>query len=269
MLLGGQQETARLLGQRTAELHLAMSANRSDPAFAAESFGKLHQRSLYQSMRNLTGRLCDRLARSMLEVPEPARQLADQIVRQRDAVLERFRAILDTSFDSRRIRCHGDYTLEQLLYTGKDFVIMDFEGEPGRTLGEKRVKRSPLCDIASMVRSLDDAVQSVLLGLAGSHGRPPGMIRTEDRPALEPWADSWLEHVVQSFVVTYLQTIDPVNLLPASRASCHKLLDLLLLEKTLLQIDADLDNRAHWVLIPLRSAVRLLDAVPAKSAVHP
>ena len=107
----------------------------------------------------------------MLELPEPARPLADQIVGQHDAILQRFRAILDPSFRSQRIRCHGDYTLEQLLFTGKDFVIMDFEGEPGRTIGERRVKRSPLWDVASMVRSLDDAVQSVVAG-PGGQSRP-------------------------------------------------------------------------------------------------
>ena len=84
-LIGGYLDTARLLGLRTAELHLALAANRTDPAFAPEPFGKLYQRSLYQSMRNLTGRLCDRLARQRPGLPESARPLADQIVGQHDA----------------------------------------------------------------------------------------------------------------------------------------------------------------------------------------
>lgn len=267
-LLGGQQRTAWLLGQRTAEFHQAMAANGSDPLLAPESFGKLYQRSLYQSMRNLTGRLCDRLSRHDTDLTESARSMADQIVSQHDVILERFRAILDPSFKSQRIRCHGDYTLEQLLFTGKDFVIKDLEGDTDRTIGERRVKRSPLWDVASMIRSLDYAVQGVFLGLTDSRGRPPGIIRPEDRPALEPWAHAWFEQVVQSFVLNYVQVIQPANLLPTSRASSFKLLELLLLEKALLEIDADLSVRTQRAVIPLRSAVRLLGHDSADSGLR-
>src|SRR5262249_7893125 len=136
-LIGGYLDIVRELGLRTAELHQALAANRSDPAFAPEPFGRLYQRSMYQSMRNLTGRLCDRLARLRLELPESARPFADQIVSQHDAILQRFRGILDPSFTGKRIRCHGDYHLRQLLHTGKDFMIIDFEGETSRTIGER------------------------------------------------------------------------------------------------------------------------------------
>jgi maltose alpha-D-glucosyltransferase/alpha-amylase len=268
-LLGGQYETARLLGERTAEFHKVMAADRLDQAFAPEPFGKLHQRSSYQSLRNLTGRLCERLARRMVDLPESTRPLAGQIVEQQREILQRFRAILDPSFRSQRIRCHGDFTLRQLLFTGKDFVIIDFEGEPGRTIGERRVKRPPLWDVASMIRSLDTAVWSVVLGLSNSRSRPPGMIRPEDRPALAPWADSWFEQVVRRFVLTYLQAIGPSDLLPESRASCFELLDLLLLEKALLDIDADLSVHPEWIVIPLRSAVRLIDSDTAMPGLSP
>ena len=177
-----------MLGLQTAELHRTLAANPTDPALAPEPFGKLYRRSMYQSLRNLTGRLCDRLTQHRKDLPESARPLADEIVRQQDAILQRFRAILDPAFVGQRIRCHGDYHLGQLLFTGKDFVVIDFEGETARTIGERRIKRSPLRDVASMVRSLDYAVQSVLLGVTDVRGRPPGMIRPEDRPALEPWA---------------------------------------------------------------------------------
>jgi maltose alpha-D-glucosyltransferase/alpha-amylase len=269
VLLGGQQDTARLLGQRTAELHQALVADRFDQAFAPEPFGKLYQRSIYQSIRNLTGRLCNRLGRHIPDLPESARPLASQIVGRRDEILQRFKSILDPSYRSQRIRCHGDYTLKQLLFTGKDFVIMDFEGGPGRTVGERRVKRTPLWDVAGMVRSLDTAVQSVLLGLMDSRSRPPGIIRPEDRPALAPWADSWFEQVARRFVLTYMEAIQSAELLPASRASCFELLDLLLLEKALLDIDADLSIRPQWVVIPLRSAVRLIDPGTANPALLP
>jgi maltose alpha-D-glucosyltransferase/alpha-amylase len=264
-LLGPHQETAWLLGQRTAEFHQAMAASRSDPLLAPASFGKLHQRSLYQSMRNLTGRLCGRLPRHYVDLPESARALAHQIVAKHDLILKRFHVILDPAFDSQCIRCHGDYTLEQLLFTGKDFVIMDFEGDTARTIGQRRVKRSPLWDVTSMIRSFDDAVQSVFLGLSDNRGRPPGMIRPEDQSTLEPWATAWFEQVVQSFVLSYLQMIRPADLLPAAQSSCFMLLELFLLEKALLEIDADVSVRPEWVVIPMRSAARLLDQDPAGS----
>src|SRR5207237_1323222 len=164
-------DVARMLGERTAELHLALAANRADPALAPEPFGKLYQRSLYQSIGNLTGRLCDRLTRNRAGFSETAGTLADQVVARHDAILERFRTILDPQFNGKRTRCHGDFHLGQLLYTGKDFVIIDFEGEAGRTIGERRVKRTPLRDVATLVRSLDYAVQSVLLNLSGGRCR--------------------------------------------------------------------------------------------------
>ena len=90
-LIDSYLDVARMLGQRTAELHLALAENRTDPALAPEPFGKLYQRSLYQSLRNLTGRLCDRLTRNRAGFSETARTLADQVVAGHDAILERFR----------------------------------------------------------------------------------------------------------------------------------------------------------------------------------
>jgi maltose alpha-D-glucosyltransferase/alpha-amylase len=257
-LMGGYLDTARLLGQRTAELHQTLASNQTDPALSPESFGKLYQRSLYQSMRNLTGRLCDRLARRRTYLAESVRPLADQIINQHDTILKRFQAILDPTFDGKRIRCHGDYHLGQLLYTGKDFVIIDFEGEAGRTIGERRVKSSPLRDVACMIRSLDYAVQSVILGLSSGRGRPPGMIRPEDRPFLEPWADAWYQEVVRQMVLSFNETLRPAGLLPKSTISCARLLDLLVLEKALVEVDAELTARIDWIVIPLQAVVRML-----------
>ncbi|HKM54672.1 MAG TPA: putative maltokinase, partial [Isosphaeraceae bacterium] len=267
-LIGGYLDTARLLGVRTAELHQALTANRSDPAFTPEPFGKLYQRSVYQSMRNLTGRLCNRLARQRPALPESARQLADQIIGQHDAILQRFQAILDPALNGQRIRCHGDYHLAQLLYTGKDFIIIDFEGDNTRAIGERRVKQSPLRDVASMVRSFDSAVQSALFGMTDDRGRSPGTIRPEDRPSLEPWAHAWYDHVARQFVQTYIyiQTIQHTGLLPRTEAASYNLLELLLLDKAFSQIDSLLSQRQDWVPIPLRGAVRLLGQKPADQA---
>jgi maltose alpha-D-glucosyltransferase/alpha-amylase len=265
-LIGGYSETARILGLRTAEMHLCLAANRADPAFAPKPFGKQYQRSIYQSFRNLTGRLCERLTQYRQTLPEPARPLAETIIRQQDAILERFRSVLEPSIGGQRIRCHGDYQLGQLLHTGKDFVIIDCEGDTTRTIGERRVKASPLRDVASMIRSLDYAAQSVLLGVTDDRGRPPGMIRDEDRPALEPWAFSWYDHVTREFLSAYYMTVEPAGLLPETDKGLYDFLELLLLEKAFLEIDAELTDRPDWVKIPLRGAIRLLGNDPADPA---
>jgi maltose alpha-D-glucosyltransferase / alpha-amylase len=265
-LIGGYLDSAGLLGRRTAELHRALASGRTSPAFEPLPFGRLYQRSLYQSLRNLTGRLCSRLARMKDVIPETARPLAERIVTDQDLLLHRFRAILDPAFAGQRIRCHGDYHLGQLLFTGKDFIITDFEGDNARPIGERRVKRSPLLDVASMVRSLDYAVQSVLLGVTDARGRPPGVIRPEDRAALEPWAQRWYEHVAREFVAAYIASIEPGDLLPRTTLAIYNLLELFLLEKSLLEIENELSERIDWVEIPLRAAVRLFGHDPADPA---
>ncbi len=267
-LIGGYLDSAGLLGRVTAHLHGTLARGQTDPAFAPEPFGKLYQRSLYQSLRNMTGRLCARLSQLKNQIPETARPLAARLLADQEVLLRRFRGILDIPHAGRRIRCHGDYHLGQLLFTGKDFVVIDFEGDKARTIGERRVKRSPLQDIACMVRSLDYAVQSVLVGATDARGRPPGMIRAEDRPALEPWAHCWYEYVTREFVSAYIEAVQPAELLPRTPEAIYILLELFLLEKSLLEIDAELTDRLEWVEVPLRGAIRLLGYDPADFALR-
>ena len=120
--------------------------------------------------------------------------------------------------------------------------------------------------MASLIRSFDYAAQSVLLGITDDRGRPPGMIRDEDRPALEPWAFSWYDHVTREFLAAYFAAIRPLELLPRTEEACHDLLELLLLEQAFLEVDAELTRRPDWVVIPLRGAVRLLGNDPADAA---
>src|SRR5262249_44463840 len=174
--------TAQLLGRRTAELHRALAADTADPAFAPDPFSRLYQRSLYQSMRNLTGQVCFQLARQYDTLPEAARPPARRVAEGREALLRRVRAVLDRSLTGARIRCHGNYHLAQLLDTGNDLVVIDLEGEARRSISERRIKRSPLRDVGSMVRSLHFAAYGALHGLGWGRGRSPGVIREEDRP---------------------------------------------------------------------------------------
>src|SRR5262249_42184575 len=129
-----------------------------------------------------------------------------------------------------------------------------------------RVKTSPLRDAASMIRSLDYAAQSVLLGVTDNRGRPPGTIRDEDRPAIEPWAFAWYDHVTRECLSAYYTVIRRCALLPQTDAGFYDFLGLSLLEKAFLEIDAELTDRPDWILIPLRGAIRLLGNDPADPA---
>ena len=258
-LAGRFAEGARQLGRRLAELHTALAAL-PGPAFTPEPYGKLYQRSVYQQMRNMAGRLFRRLATEGPSLPAPARDLAARVLGMEQDVLRRFRTMLRGDLGGFRIRIHGDYHLGRLLYTGKDFVVHDFEGEPGRTVEDLRVKRSPLRDVASMVRSFDYAVQTTLLGIAHGKGRAPGVIRDEDVPRLGPWAEAWYHGTARAFVGAYLEAVAPAGLLPPTEDDRRTILELVLLEKALHEADGELSTGPERVEIPLRAIIRMMGA---------
>jgi maltose alpha-D-glucosyltransferase / alpha-amylase len=257
-LMGGCLETARQLGITTANLHRALANDLGDPTFTPERFTPHYQRSLYQSMRNLTGRVCRRCALDREGSPDSILPLLNQIYETQELILKKFHQVLDRSLIGMRIRCHGDYHLGQLLYTGKEFIVIDFEGETNRTIGERRLKRSPFRDVASMIRSFDYAVSTVLLDLANRRGRPPGIIRPEDRQVLAPWGIAWYNRMSRQFVSTYISEIQSTPTLSISPENQAIFLELFLLEKSLQEIDFELSNRPDWTIIPLRSVLRLL-----------
>jgi maltose alpha-D-glucosyltransferase/alpha-amylase len=267
-LIGGSLEMARLLGQRTGDLHLALSTSRANPVFSPEPLSKLYQRSVYQTMRNQIGRVAQRLYRVRDSLPPNIRELADVIVDHRDAILKRFRAILDIESSGMRIRCHGDFHLGQLLFTGKDFVVIDFEGEAARPLEDRRVKRSPLRDVACMNRSFDYVVRSVLLGFVSHRGHSPGVIRPEDCRTLEPWADAWVNRVSRAYVSEYLKTVQTANLLPPAEVDQRLMLELFALEKGLQETENELSSRPAWAELPLRGVFKLMGFDPQGSRIE-
>jgi maltose alpha-D-glucosyltransferase/alpha-amylase len=170
----------------------------------------------------------------------------------------RLKNILERELSGQRIRVHGDYHLGQILYTGKDFAIIDFEGEPLRSLADRRRKRSPIADVAGLLRSFHYAVYGVLIGeLPGSQTRP------EDVPVLELWAPVWYAWTSSSFLGAYLKTVEPAGLLPTQHDQLELLLDVHLIEKSLYELGYELNNRPGWVRVPLRGILDVLDASEA------
>jgi maltose alpha-D-glucosyltransferase/alpha-amylase len=155
-----------------------------------------------------------------------------------------------------RIRCHGDYHLGQVLHTGGDFVIIDFEGEPARSIGERRIKHSPLKDVAGMLRSFHYASYVAL------HGQASTVIRSEDVPVLEEWARAWYLWVSSTFLRSYLDLMSDVPVLPPRPDDIASMLDGYLLQKALYEVNYEMNNRPDWLVVPLQGIMQVLESTP-------
>ena len=255
-LTGSFMENARLMGQRTAELHLALASAPDDPQFAPEPFSKLYQRSLYQSMRSLTGQIFRLLKDGINKLMEDVRHDVQDVLDLEKDILERFRAISDRKITAGRIRCHGDYHLGQLLFTGKDFVIIGFEGGPARPLTERRLKRSPLRDVAGMLRSFHYAVYSALLAHEAR-----GFAGAQDSDYLGYCADYWYSWVCTVYLKSYLEAAAPGNFLPEAKEDLRVLLDAYMLEKAIHELAYEFTNRPDWLKIPIQGIRQMIRAI--------
>jgi trehalose synthase-fused probable maltokinase len=150
-----------------------------------------------------------------------------------------------------RIRCHGDYHLGQILFTGKDFVIIDFEGEPGRPLTARRIKASPLKDVAGMIRSFHYAAH------AGRFREVTGSLSPAQAVELEQWAQAWYQWTASTFLRAYLAEIAPTELLPAHSDHLRVLLNAYILEKMVYEMTYELNNRPDWVILPLQGILEI------------
>jgi len=252
-LFGGvYPEKMKLLGERTGELHLALASYPDDPAFQPEPFSAMAQRSVYQNMRASLRRAFTLLEKKLCDLPATFRDEAKEVLGAEQEILAREKRLLDRRTNAAKIRIHGDYHLGQLLYTGKDFVILDFEGEPARPLSERKLKRSVLRDVAGMMRSFQYAAYSALW--------QPAM-RKEDVPFLERWADLWYRHMGSVFLQSYLKTTGTAIFIPQNSEDLQMMLEAYLLDKAVYEIGYELNNRPAWVVIPVRGIKHILKSV--------
>ena len=218
MIGGVYPSRAELLGQRTGEMHLALSgsAAQREPALAPEPFNMLYQRSLQQSILTLARRVFVALQRRADTLPAAVQTNVTRLLGAQKEMQDFVTGALQGRIGATKLRIHGDYHLGQVLFTGKDFAIIDFEGEPARSLGERKLKRSPLADVAGMLRSFHYAISTALLEKVAS--------LPEDAPLLQTWADVWYAYVAGSFLRSYLGVTGEAKLFPQDSASFEKLL---------------------------------------------
>lgn len=244
--IGPYLSHARLLGQRTAELHLALASDSSDPDFAPEPFTSDFQSNLSESMirvaRQALGLLRDRLE----SLPAETQQSVLHVLSLEDAILSQFRALETIRLSSLRTRVHGDYHLGQVLYTGSDFIIIDFEGEPERSLAERRTKRSPLCDVAGMLRSFHYAAMTTF-----RHATEDLRASSAAARQINTQTQFWKRVVSMAFLKSYLRVASQGAFLPQKRDELNALLRIYLLDKAMYELVYELKNRPDWVMIPL------------------
>ncbi|HEX8297231.1 MAG TPA: maltose alpha-D-glucosyltransferase [Chthoniobacteraceae bacterium] len=248
-LIGGiYPERARQLGQRTAELHTALASADDLPDFAPESFSTLYQRSLYQAMRGSSGRVLRQLRKQAARLDGELKKDVLEVVGSQTRILDAYSPLLTEKFQATKIRIHGDFHLGQVLNTGKDFIFIDFEGEPRRPLGERTLKRSPLVDVAGMLRSFDYAAAAAMQ-----------LQDVADSAWLEPWGRAWVEAICGTYIEGYFSVARGSAFLPADAEQGRQLLQAFLLDKGVYEIGYELSYRPDFLAIPIRAVLRMLD----------
>jgi maltose alpha-D-glucosyltransferase/alpha-amylase len=242
-------ETARLLGGKTADMHIAFASS-DDPAFMPEPFSSFDRRSVYQSFRNLIGRVVRELRVRRGDLPARTLKVAKEVVDREPAILDRIAPLLNGGMGGLRVRIHGDYHLGQVLHTGKDFVIVDFDGDARSTPAERKRKRSALRDVAQMVRSFRYAAHAARTG---------GVVREEDQARLEPWEQLWADWTAGAFLRGYFERAHGHAFLPASDEALAMLLDRHVFARTLHELQDWAAGNPASIDVPLADILRMLD----------
>ena len=258
-LIGGDTaELTHLLGIRTGEMHKALASSNL-PDFKPEDYSLHYQRSLYAGLQTLVRGTFQNLMTSLKKLSPEARKEAEEILSMKDQILNTLKNIYKKKIDVTKIRIHGDYHLGQVLFTGKDFVITDFEGEPARSYSERRLKRCALRDVAGMIRSFHYAAYGSLF--------LDNQIRPEDFGKLTPFVDQWYHYISGFFMTAYLEAVEGTTLVPADAADLEILIRTFLLEKAIYELNYELNNRPDWVIIPLRGIRSIMQQPVAEEAV--
>lgn len=261
-IAAGTLEAAALLGRRTAELHLALSCSADDPAFAPEQSTHEDLVTDADQIEAQVRSTLEALKKNLSALEDDAADAAARLIAKRPVLMERSQSLKNVLVSGQRIRIHGDFHLGQTLRTqpdpssGGDFVVLDFEGEPARSLSQRRRKQSPLRDVAGMLRSFSYAAYAGLeqyrLGIAD---RSPA----SGSSRLSAWANAWEKYASSQFLREYLEKIGSSReLLPPLKES-QILLEAFLLEKSLYELLYELNNRPTWIQIPIAGILSLCE----------
>ncbi|MGZ5285959.1 MAG: maltose alpha-D-glucosyltransferase, partial [Flavisolibacter sp.] len=242
-LLGNRTaELATLIGTRTAELHLLL-AGAIEPDFKPEEYSLHYQRSLFSTMQSLVRESFDGISRKFDELSEEGKNEAKLLLGKKELLLKKMKNIYATKLDILKTRTHGTYGLKKLLLTGKDIVIQDFGGKPYRSFSTRRIKRSPIRDVAEMITSFHYTAYEAFFG--NDH------ISKTELPSLLPFAGQWAHYMSGFFIKAYLEKVKGSAIIPEDNHHLETVLHSFLLEKSLVHLNAELQNRPQWAIVPL------------------
>ncbi len=247
--VGLSYKAATMLSRRTAEMHMDLAAETTNPAFQFRLLGKPEFLALSLRLREHSRHVFDSLKHGIAGFPDDVVEHAALVLGRRREITERFRALEDLDLSLKATRVHGDYHLGQVLRVREDFVVLDFEGEPARSITERRMLESPLKDVAGMLRSFSYAAQVGYLNYVARRPREAG--------PLEPWARLWESCVSVAFLRDYREAISGLGLVPTTPADFQLLLDAFLLDKALYELNYELNARPAWIRIPLLGILTL------------
>ena len=261
--IGTYLESARLLGVRSAELHLALASDSENPDFAPEPFTSHYRRGLFQSMRNLAVTNLRALRKQVKTLAPGLAPLAQRVADLESPIIESYRGLYQRRIAAKRLRTHGDFHLAQVLWTGKDFMFIDFEGESTVPIGERRIKRTPIRDAATMARSFHYVA---CVGLDQHVQR--GSIPHENRPKFEPWLQYWNLWVTVAYLKAYLQTIGKSGILPDNDEDLQVLLRSHLISSAIHELGGELRKRSERLRIPILGILSLMGDLPMLTPAH-
>jgi maltose alpha-D-glucosyltransferase/alpha-amylase len=241
----------RQIGRRTAEMHLAFTADETNPAFAPEPVTPADVSRWADSIAARAQSAFSAIERRMRDLPEASAEIARRVLAAQPSILFEIEESRRFKAGGLKIRHHGDFHLGQVLMAKEDAYILDFEGEPRRSLEERRQKSAPARDVAGFLRSIDYAVSAAL-------ARAPNL-NPEEQETLSGQMRSWSERLGAAYWEAYREAIGDVALWPADAQAQRRLLDMFLLEKALYEIEYDLANRPAWAAIPMGATLRILN----------
>ncbi|MBL27598.1 MAG: maltose alpha-D-glucosyltransferase [Rhodospirillaceae bacterium] len=246
------RDLAAALGRRTAELHRAFATPTDDPAFAAEPIGKGDLDGWRKAVIDQAERAFDAVAAARGDMPAAGQSAAEALLAHRRACMAAIRDLTAKPVKAVKTRLHGDYHLGQVVVAESDVFLLDFEGEPARTLAERRMKTSVLKDVGGMLRSFDYAASATQMQLA-EH-------QPQAAESLGALAVAWRDSASAAFLDAYRETIAGSPVWPEDEARADELIALFTLEKALYEICYEAANRPQWLSIPVRGVLAILES---------
>lgn len=249
---GGFLTSAARLGQRTAEMHVALASDSARREFAPEPFTDADRRAYLSNCREYAQATFELLRKQMVNYSGELAAQGARVAKLEAKAIAAYESLADANLDVNKIRIHGDYHLGQVLATDDDFQIIDFEGEPVRSIAERRQKQLALRDVAGMLRSFHYASRTAAAEAVKMSDNPTSLA------AINAWTSSWYAWTCVAFLTDYLRIARGSSFLPAELVQTEQLLGVCLLEKAIYELRYELNNRPDWVYLPLAALEGLL-----------